>query len=138
MFLESLKKLIFESGFATMTWQSGVMLLVAFVLVYLAVVRKYEPLLLLPIAFGILLSNFPGANLYNPPLWEAYTQGYAYDVDNMKILYDEENRVEIPVEDYILSLGLEEGAKAPEILESVHFTDIIHHGGFLDLSLIHI
>lgn len=42
-------------------WQNVVMVLISFVLVYLAVVKKFEPLLLLPIAFGIFIVNVPGA-----------------------------------------------------------------------------
>ena len=37
---------------------------------YLAIVKKFEPLLLLPIAFGMLLTNLPGAGLYHPELFE--------------------------------------------------------------------
>jgi len=48
-----------ESGFAAFTWQSGVMILISFVLMYLAIVKKFEPLLLLPIAFGMFLANLP-------------------------------------------------------------------------------
>lgn len=48
---------------------SLVMILVSFVLLYLAIVKKFEPLLLLPIAFGMLLSNLPGAGLYHPELF---------------------------------------------------------------------
>ncbi|WP_249315982.1 sodium ion-translocating decarboxylase subunit beta [Gehongia tenuis] len=44
-------------------WQCLVMLLIGCILIYLAVVKKYEPLLLLPIAFGMILANLPGANL---------------------------------------------------------------------------
>ncbi len=43
------------------TWQNLVMILISFVLVYLAVVKKFEPLLLLPIAFGMFIVNIPGA-----------------------------------------------------------------------------
>ncbi len=43
------------------TWQNLVMVLISFVLVYLAVVKKFEPLLLLPIAFGMFIVNIPGA-----------------------------------------------------------------------------
>ena len=46
-----------------------IMILISFLLLYLAIVEKYEPLLLLPIAFGMLLTNLPGANLFNPDLW---------------------------------------------------------------------
>jgi oxaloacetate decarboxylase beta subunit len=48
-----------ESGFAAMTWQSGVMIALAAVLLYLAIGRGFEPLLLLPISFGMLLTNLP-------------------------------------------------------------------------------
>lgn len=56
-----------ESGFALLTWQEGVMLLVSFVLLFLAIVKKFEPLLLVPIAFGIMLANLPGADLMADP-----------------------------------------------------------------------
>ena len=59
MFIEALQKLWGMSGFTALTWQHGLMLIIACIFVYLAVVRKFEPLLLLPIAFGILLVNLP-------------------------------------------------------------------------------
>ncbi len=61
--LELLRQLIESSGFAAITWQQGTMLLVSFVLFYLAIVRKFEPLLLIPIAFGIMLANLPETGL---------------------------------------------------------------------------
>ncbi len=59
MLSEAIQKIWEVSGFANLTWQHGVMILVACVLIYLAIVKKFEPLLLLPIAFGILLANLP-------------------------------------------------------------------------------
>ncbi|HOD68437.1 MAG TPA: sodium ion-translocating decarboxylase subunit beta [Bacteroidaceae bacterium] len=56
-------------GFMNLTWQQGLMILISFFLLYLAIKKQYEPLLLLPIAFGMLLANFPGANMYNSELW---------------------------------------------------------------------
>lgn len=53
-------------------WRQVVMLFVSFFLLYLAIKKQYEPLLLLPIAFGMLLTNLPGANMYHPELWEAF------------------------------------------------------------------
>ena len=47
-----------------------VMILIACVLLYLAIVKKFEPLLLLPIAFGMLLTNLPGAELYHTKIYE--------------------------------------------------------------------
>lgn len=58
-----------ESGIANGHWSNYVMILVSFVLFYLAIVKKFEPLLLLPIAFGMFLINLPGA--YNI-LWGTY------------------------------------------------------------------
>ena len=57
--LEALSRLYSQMGFANVTWQMGLMIVIAFVLIYLAVVKKFEPLLLLPIAFGVLLANMP-------------------------------------------------------------------------------
>ena len=56
-------------GFMNIAWQQAVMLLVSFFLLFLAIKKQYEPLLLLPIAFGMLLTNLPGAGLYNADLW---------------------------------------------------------------------
>ena len=50
-------------------WQNLVMIAIACVLLYLAIAKKFEPLLLVGIAFGCLLTNLPGANLYNQELW---------------------------------------------------------------------
>lgn len=51
------------SGFALLEWQNLVMFAVAIVFLYLAIAKKFEPLLLVPIAFGIILANLPGADL---------------------------------------------------------------------------
>ena len=60
------------SGFTVGGWQNLVMLVIACVLLYLAIVKKFEPLLLCGIAFGCLLTNLPGANLYNQGLWDQF------------------------------------------------------------------
>lgn len=62
-FIDVFKGILLESGFIGATWQELVMILISFVLVYMAVVKKYEPLLLLPIAFGMFLANLPLAGL---------------------------------------------------------------------------
>ena len=53
-------------------WKSLVMIVVACVLLYLGLVKKFEPLLLVGIAFGTLLTNLPGGGLYTPELWEKF------------------------------------------------------------------
>ncbi len=81
--LGTLQKLALESGFAAFFttdggWKNLVMILIAFVLLYLGIVKKFEPLLLCGIAFGCLLTNLSyfigmGENaLYHPELWEAF------------------------------------------------------------------
>ena len=59
-------------GFADGGWQNLVMLAISCVLLYLAIVKKFEPLLLVGIAFGCLLSNLPAAGLYHQELWTAF------------------------------------------------------------------
>lgn len=60
-----------DTGFAMIAnnWKVIVMILISFVLLYLAIVKKFEPLLLLPIAFGMLLTNLPGAEMYHTELF---------------------------------------------------------------------
>lgn len=66
VFLDTITDLWKGSAFCNITWQQGLMLLISFVLMYLAIVKQYEPMLLLPIAFGMALTNIPGAELYHP------------------------------------------------------------------------
>ena len=82
--LGTLQKLSMESGFAAFFvtdggWKNLIMIIIAFVLLYLGIVKKFEPLLLCGIAFGCLLSNLSyfvalggGNALYHPELWEAF------------------------------------------------------------------
>src|SRR5690606_8402803 len=65
--LKNFEALLMTSGLAGMTLGQGLMILVSFYLMYLAIVKKYEPLLLLPIAFGALLTNLPLAGLMDGP-----------------------------------------------------------------------
>jgi len=66
-FLGVLQGLWESSGIAALSWQQGVMLLVSFGLLYLAIVKKFEPMLLLPIAFGMMLANLPETGLMADP-----------------------------------------------------------------------
>ena len=58
-FMRALVSVWTDSGFASLTWENVVMILVGLVLLYLAIAKEYEPLLLLPIAFGCIMANFP-------------------------------------------------------------------------------
>ena len=73
-----------QTGFYLLAgdFQYLIMILISFVLLYLAIARKFEPLLLLPIAVGMLLSNLPGANVYHGEFfsggtvnWQALSAG---------------------------------------------------------------
>ena len=107
---ETLMKLVNESGFAGFFadggWKNLIMIAVACVLLYLGIVKKFEPLLLVGIAFGCLLTNLPGAGLYHPELWDAYING----------------------SEYVTASG--------EVIQHMSFTNIIHEGGLLDIFYI--
>lgn len=68
-FFEAIKGLLASSGFANGTWLHYMLMLISFVLMYLAIVKKFEPLLLLPIAFGMFLANLPTGGLMHPELF---------------------------------------------------------------------
>jgi oxaloacetate decarboxylase beta subunit len=61
--IEDLSRLLLDSGFAHMGWENWFMFAISGLLVYLAIKKGYEPLLLIPIAFGIVLANFPLAKM---------------------------------------------------------------------------
>ncbi len=72
-FINTVSEILASSGFASFFvgdgWKNAIMIVVSCGLLYLAIVKKFEPLLLLPIAFGMLLSNLPGAGIFHPELW---------------------------------------------------------------------
>ena len=76
---ETLLNLWNQSGFNAFFigdgWKSLVMIVIACVLLYLGIVKQYEPLLMVGIAFGALLTNLPGGNLYTPELWDKFLAG---------------------------------------------------------------
>ena len=63
---ESIQRLWLSTGLANFTWGQAVMILISLLLIYLAIYRKFEPLLLLPIGFGGILSNIPAAGIAGP------------------------------------------------------------------------
>ena len=83
--MEAIMNFIQDTGFyriATGDWKVLIMMVISFVLLYLAIVKKFEPLLLLPIAFGMLITNLPGAEMYHEILfagghvnWEIFGGG---------------------------------------------------------------
>ena len=67
--LDSLVDFVGQMGFTVGHWGNYVMIGVSFLLMYLAIVKKYEPMLMLTIAFGMLLTNLPGANMFHSELF---------------------------------------------------------------------
>lgn len=106
--LDTLSNLWQTSGFHLMgmDWRQLIMIIIACVLLYLGLVKKFEPLLLVGIAFGMLLTNLPGSEMYHPALWDAYIDG----------------------SEFITASG--------EVITHMTFTTIIHEGGLLDILYI--
>lgn len=67
-FFDTIKEILAQSGFASLTFGQLIMIIIACVLIYLAIRKGFEPLLLLPIAFGMLLVNLPLSGLMDGPL----------------------------------------------------------------------
>ena len=71
--IESIMNFLDQTGFSMLADGDNVkcliMILISFVLAYLAIVKQYEPMLLLPIAFGMLLTNLPGAGMFHEELF---------------------------------------------------------------------
>ena len=92
-FLEIIKGVWESSGFASLQWQQAVMILVSFLLFFLAIVKKFEPLLLVPIAFGMLLANRPEAGLMADPaglmteLPEGVEAAHWYEDGVLRLIY---------------------------------------------------
>lgn len=70
MLLEILKEFWESTGFNVLTFKEVIMIVVSLILLYLAIKKEYEPLLLVPIAFGMLLTNLPLGGLTDPPIVE--------------------------------------------------------------------
>ena len=79
-FIEVLGRILGGSGFAAIPtdWRQLVMICVACLLLYLGIGKGYEPLLMVPIAFGMLLANLPLTGLFNAPDVEAHTVGFMW------------------------------------------------------------
>ena len=73
------------SGFAALDWKTVLMLFIACVLLYMGIGKGFEPLLLVPIAFGMMLANLPITGLFNEPVYDAAT--HSGTVGFMWVLY---------------------------------------------------
>ena len=164
--LESLLNFLRTTGIADLMgyenwWQTVIMFAIAFVLVYLAIVKKFEPLLLLPIAIGMLLTNLPGAGMFHLDMFipdesviEALEAAFADGKFTGKELA-ELKALGLPVVEAIENFeisGIMNGFEIAESaviegadvatpfydylmseLTSVNYSDVLHHGGLLDL-----
>ena len=90
-FIDAIVSIAKSTGFASGQWRQYVMIAVACLLLYLAIVKEFEPLLLLPIAFGMLLANLPSAGLMADPTYKFFTtmdEAVAYATKASKPLSD--------------------------------------------------
>ncbi|MGN1160752.1 MAG: sodium ion-translocating decarboxylase subunit beta [Candidatus Fimenecus sp.] len=90
--INALIEIFKDSNFVNLEWQNWVMIGVSFVLLYFAIVRKFEPLLLLPIAFGMLLVNIYPEIMYDPLMMSSYSGekvagAHWYDTGVLRLIY---------------------------------------------------
>ncbi len=89
IFFKAIIDFFADSGFTGLTIKHAIMILVSLVFMYLAIVKEYEPLLLVPISFGMMLSNLPNTGIMNPHISETHTVGgllwYLYQGDELGI-----------------------------------------------------
>lgn len=113
IFTSTLGGLIDSAGFRGLDIKNIIMILLSFVLFYLAIKKQYEPLLMLPIAFGMLLTNLPFTALYHPELWDPATNPYfaptynTEDINNIFVTFTQHT--------------------------SLDYGKVLHDGGLLDM-----
>ena len=129
-------------------WQTALMFLIAFVLVYLAIKKQFEPLLLLPIAIGMLLTNIPFAegatplfnlNFFIPPdsvveALDAIAEAKNLLPDAMQTIVEHGKISEQQLLEFAASgYSAESYKELMGVLTAVSYSDVLHHGGLLDL-----
>ena len=112
MITETLNNLLHQTAFFNLDWGNYVMIAVACFFLYLAIKHEFEPLLLVPIAFGMLLTNLPFSGLYHAELWNPSTNPYfapeyVQEGANLLITYTKE--------------------------VSLDYGKVLHEGGLLDM-----
>ncbi|KXG73981.1 sodium ion-translocating decarboxylase subunit beta [Thermotalea metallivorans] len=106
MFIDVIRDFWASTGFVALTWQQLVMLGVACLLLYLAIVKQYEPLLLLPISFGMLLANLPLAFLMGEPIYEIGKDGLPHVKQYGGLLYYLYQGVKLGIYPPLIFLGV--------------------------------
>lgn len=107
-------------------WQTIVMLLIVVVLVYLAIKKGFEPLLLLPIAIGMLLTNLPGGGLFHSEFWFC-------DITELNTMLANGNLAEFAKYEEWFEFAYQDGVITDAY---VNYLNILQHGGLLDLLYI--
>lgn len=106
MFIDAIRDFWASTGFVALTWQQLVMLGIACLLLYLAIVKQYEPLLLLPISFGMLLANLPLAFLMGEPIYEIGKDGLPHVKQYGGLLYYLYQGVKLGIYPPLIFLGV--------------------------------
>ena len=152
-FLDTILNFLNTTGIAQLFaninwWQTAIMFAIAFVLVYLAIVKKFEPLLLLPIAIGMLLTNLPGANMFHLDLFIPPQEtldsvnGALADKFLTVAEYLELKEAGIDLISFVpnilsgvqgVVLNDEVIASILDSVTSVNYSEVLHSGGLLDL-----
>ncbi len=132
-------------------WKTAIMILISFVLIYLAIGKKFEPLLLLPIAIGMLLTNLPGGGLFHLELFipsgetvKALEAAFADNILSLEEINDLASKG-LPMLAQMAEHGVVGGAEMTaevsqalqkslmDTLTSVDYGRVLHEGGLLDL-----
>ena len=119
IFKSTFTGLIESSGVMGLDIKNVIMILLSFVLFYLAIKKQYEPLLMLPIAFGMLLTNLPNTGLYHPELWDPATNPY------FAPRYYDPQYLDLDGSVLFTSLLTQE--------TSLDYGKVLHEGGLLDM-----
>ena len=119
IFSSTFKGLIDTSGFMGLDIKNVIMILLSFVLFYLAIKKQYEPLLMLPIAFGMLLTNLPLTGLYHAELWNPSTNPY-FAPQYLGTMYADQSGSQIFQSVFTQQTSLDYGK-------------VLHEGGLLDM-----
>ena len=147
--IESITEFLGETGIAKMgqggglaAFQTVVMLLISFLLIYLAIGRKFEPLLLLPIAIGMLLTNLPGGEMFHSEFWFANVDQINELIQTVResapgsTVYETARTMLDNYESWY-TIVWENGAfEGVATSLSVNYLNVLQHGGLLDLLYI--
>ena len=135
--MEAIVNFLQQTGFYLFSdgnWASIAMILISFVLAYLAIVKKFEPMLLLPIAFGMLLTNLPGAEMFHEELfagghihWDLFGGATISDAKAFEVLASLVESSSDAIKNELATAMAVEGATVKDFLASAsaEFTQLV-------------